>query len=41
MPWVKVAEELNVSTQTAINLHNKGVDIVFKKVKSSALSDFL
>ena len=32
MPWVKVAEELNVSTQTAINHHNKGVDIVFKKV---------
>ncbi len=41
MPWVKVAKELNVSTQTAINLHNKGVDIVFKKVKSTALSDFL
>ena len=41
MPWVKVAKELEVSTQTAINLHNKGVEIIFKKVKSKTLSDFL
>jgi RNA polymerase sigma factor (sigma-70 family) len=41
MPWVKVAKTLNVSTQTAINLHNKGAEIVCKKIKSKALSDFL
>ena len=41
MPWVKVAKELEVSTQTPINLHNKGVEIIFKKVKSKSLSDFL
>ena len=39
--WCTVAQQVKVSTQTAINLHNKGVDIVFKKVKSTALSDFL
>jgi RNA polymerase sigma factor (sigma-70 family) len=41
MPWVKVAEKLKVSTQTAINLHNKGAKIVCKKIKSKCLSDFL
>jgi RNA polymerase sigma factor (sigma-70 family) len=41
MPWVKVAKRLKVSTQTAINLHNKGAKIVCKKIKSKCLSDFL
>ena len=41
MPWVKVAKILEVSTQTAINLHNKGAEIVCKKIKSKCLSDFL
>ena len=29
--WCVVAKELNVSTQTAINLHNKGILILRKK----------
>ena len=40
-PWCAVARKLKISTQTAINLHNKGVEIIFKKVKSKSLSDFL
>ena len=37
--WCVVAKELNMSTQTAINLHNKGISILRKKIDSKKLSD--
>ena len=37
MPWVKVAKTLKISTQTAINLHNKGKSILNRKMKSKGL----
>ena len=37
--WCVFAKELNVSTQTAINLHNKGISILRKKIDSKKLSD--
>jgi RNA polymerase sigma factor (sigma-70 family) len=35
MTWVTIGGELNVSAQTAINLHNKGKTIIRKKLKTS------
>ena len=37
--WCKVAEELNVSTQTAINLHNRGIAVLRKKITSEKFLD--
>jgi RNA polymerase sigma factor (sigma-70 family) len=37
--WCKVAEELKISTQTAINLHNRGIDVLRKKIKSEKFLD--
>ena len=37
--WCKVAEQLNVSTQTAINLHNRGIEVLRKKIKSEKFLD--
>lgn len=37
--WCKVAEELNVSTQTAINLHNRGIAVLRKKIGSKKFLD--
>jgi RNA polymerase sigma factor (sigma-70 family) len=31
--WKKIAREISVSAQTAINLHNKGLSIICKKMK--------
>ena len=39
MIWSKIAKKMNISTQTAINLHNKGISIVRKKIKSENISD--
>jgi DNA-directed RNA polymerase sigma subunit (sigma70/sigma32) len=36
--WVKIGIIMNVSTQTAINLHDKGKQIILKKMRSK---DFL
>lgn len=36
MTWVKIGDELKVSAQTAINLHNKGKNIIKKKLSTSA-----
>ena len=36
MTWVNIGTELNVSAQTAINLHNRGKSIIKKKFKSSS-----
>tara|TARA_R110002096_G_scaffold23669_2_gene75292 strand:+ start:39 stop:641 length:603 start_codon:yes stop_codon:yes gene_type:complete len=37
--WCKVAEELNVSTQTAINLHNRGIAVLRRKITSKKFLD--
>tara|TARA_R100001082_G_scaffold48047_1_gene25765 strand:+ start:4757 stop:5359 length:603 start_codon:yes stop_codon:yes gene_type:complete len=37
--WCKVASKLEISTQTAINLHNKGIKILRKKIKSEKFLD--
>ena len=37
--WCKVAEELKVSTQTAINLHNRGIAVLRKKIRSEKFLD--
>lgn len=39
VPWSKIAKELNISTQTAINLHNKGINIIKNKVESKNYFD--
>tara|TARA_Y100000593_G_C4060972_1_gene214423 strand:- start:172 stop:501 length:330 start_codon:yes stop_codon:yes gene_type:complete len=33
-PWAKIAKELGVSTQTAINLHNKTIKLIKTKMTS-------
>lgn len=35
-PWALIAKNVGISTQTAINLHNKGIKILRKKVRSSS-----
>jgi RNA polymerase sigma factor (sigma-70 family) len=35
-PWNKVADKVGVSTQTAINLHNKAVKMIRGKMRSTA-----
>jgi DNA-directed RNA polymerase specialized sigma24 family protein len=39
MIWSKIAKKMKISTQTAINLHNKGITLLRKKVKSPVISD--
>jgi RNA polymerase sigma factor (sigma-70 family) len=39
MIWSRIAKNMKISTQTAINLHNKGIRILRKKVKSPCISD--
>ena len=34
MPWSEIGKKMNVSTQTAINLHHRGLEILNKKMKS-------
>ena len=34
-PWAKIANKMNISTQTAINLHQRGVNILNRKMKSN------
>lgn len=41
MIWSKIAKKMRMSTQTAINLHNKGIKILRKKVKSQNISDIV
>jgi RNA polymerase sigma factor (sigma-70 family) len=41
MIWAKIAKKMKMSTQTAINLHNKGIRILRKKVKSRNISDII
>ena len=37
--WCIVAKKLEISTQTAINLHNRGIKILRKKIKSEKFLD--
>jgi len=37
--WCTVAKKLKVSTQTAINLHNRGIEILRKKIQSEKFLD--
>ena len=39
--WCVVAKNLNISTQTAINLHNRGIEILRKKIKSNEFLDLV
>ncbi len=37
--WCIIANEMKVSTQTAINLHNRGIQVLRKKISSEKLLD--
>ena len=39
MPWNKIAKKLKISTQTAINIHNKALEFLNKKITSKNLFD--
>lgn len=39
--WTKIAKKLGISTQTAINLHNKGLIMLRRKMSSSTISDII
>jgi RNA polymerase sigma factor (sigma-70 family) len=39
MSWSKVAKKLNISTQTAINLHKKGQEMLQQKLSSKEIFD--
>ena len=37
--WSKIAKKLDISTQTAINLHNRGLEVLRKKIGSEKFLD--
>jgi RNA polymerase sigma factor (sigma-70 family) len=37
--WKYIAKKLNISAQTAINLHERGLNLIRKKIKSTEYSD--
>lgn len=37
--WAKIARRLDISTQTAINLHNRGLKVLRKKIESEKFLD--
>ena len=37
--WCTIAKRMSISTQTAINLHNRGIQILRKKIKSEKFLD--
>jgi len=39
--WNNIAKNLNISIQTAINLHDKGVAVLNKKIRSKEFRDFV
>ena len=41
MPWVKIGKLMGISTQTAINLHKRGLKILNKKISSTNNSDVI
>lgn len=40
-PWSKISKKLKISTQTAINLHNKGKDLLKNKLTSNYNLDII
>ena len=41
MIWTKIAKKMKLSTQTAINLHNRGLTLLRRKMKSKNISDVI
>jgi RNA polymerase sigma factor (sigma-70 family) len=41
MIWTKIAKKMRISTQTAINLHNRGLDLLRRKLASENISDVI
>ena len=41
MPWSKIGKKMKISTQTAIKLHQRGVDILNRKMTSSKVPDYI
>jgi len=41
MIWAEIAVKVGVSTQTVINLHNKGLDLLKRKLSSKHISDVI
>lgn len=41
MPWSEIGRKMKISTQTAINLHKRGLEILGKKIKAPNLNDLL
>jgi DNA-directed RNA polymerase specialized sigma24 family protein len=41
MIWAQIAKKMGISTQTAINLHNRGIDLIRRKLKSDNISDII
>ena len=39
--WNKIAKKMGLSTQTAINLHNRGLELLRTKYKSKNISDII
>jgi DNA-directed RNA polymerase specialized sigma subunit len=39
MPWKKIGKKLDISTQTAINLHNKAISLLKIKFNSKNCFD--
>lgn len=40
-PWSKIAKKMNISSQTVINLHNKGAEFLKEKMKNNDFSDII
>ena len=40
-PWAKIAKQMGISTQTAINLHQRGINILNKKMTKSSQPDLI
>jgi hypothetical protein len=41
MIWLDIAKKMSISTQTAINLHNKGLELLKRKIVSKQISDII
>ena len=41
MTWKKIAKKMNISSQTAINIHNRAKTILIKKIKSKDIFDLV
>ena len=41
MTWKKIAKRMGISSQTAINIHNRAKKILKNKIKSNKSFDFV